>query len=106
MDLPDSDYYLYSLGGFAPCYFYDFTSTFTFELTLNCKIFVDNTNQLATGYKYRDVVDHAQALETDFILGATWSSYLDIHFNIRDMKYLSNANSSVVRTTDPDVMTG
>jgi len=25
MNLPDSDYYLYSLGGFAPCFYFDFT---------------------------------------------------------------------------------
>jgi len=50
MDLPDSDYYLYSLGGFAPCFFYDFTQTYTFELTLNCKLFFDNTTLLTTGY--------------------------------------------------------
>jgi len=34
----DSDYYLYSLGGYAPCYFYDFTKTYTFEIKLECKI--------------------------------------------------------------------
>lgn len=105
MDLPDSDYYLYSLGGFAPCFFYDFTSNYTFEITLNCKIYTDLLN-LQTGYQYRDVVEPAKAASTKFALGASWSSYLDVHFNIRDMKYLSNANRSVWTTTDADVMAG
>jgi len=44
MDLPDSDYYMYSLGGFAPCYFYDFTAVNEFELTLQCQVLVNTTN--------------------------------------------------------------
>jgi len=36
MDRPDSDYYMYSLGGFAPCYYYDFNEVYEFELTLQC----------------------------------------------------------------------
>jgi len=60
MDLPDSDYYLYSLGGFAPCFFYDFTATYTFEITLNCQIY-SNLTALTTGYQYRDVVNAASA---------------------------------------------
>lgn len=52
----DSNYYLYSLGGFAPCYFYDFTKTYTFDVLIQCKVFTNNTLKLMTGYQYRDVV--------------------------------------------------
>lgn len=29
-----------------------------------------------------------------------------MHFNIRDMKYLSNSNETIWTTTDPEVMNG
>ena len=34
MDRPDSDYYTYSLGGYAPCYFYDMTKEYTFDMLI------------------------------------------------------------------------
>lgn len=43
---------------------------------------------------------------THFALAAPFVSQLTLEFNIRDMKYLSNANSTVITTTDPAVMYG
>jgi len=33
---PDSAYYTYSLLGYAPCYFLDFTSTYSVEFYVKC----------------------------------------------------------------------
>lgn len=43
MNEPDSDYYMYSLGGYAPCFFYDFNAVYEFELTLECRLLVNIT---------------------------------------------------------------
>lgn len=42
-DRPDTDFYMYSLGGFAPCYTYDFTQTYDFKLLIQCKVLTDTT---------------------------------------------------------------
>lgn len=111
----DSDYYMYSLGGYAPCYFYDFTQEYTFDMLIQCKILVDTTNEttpvvqgvdrLRAGYQYRDVVTKPNDVQTDFRLGS-WAPELTIKFAVRDMKYLSNSNSSTLTTSDPLVMSG
>lgn len=116
MDRPDTDFYMYSLGGFAPCYFYDMTQKYTFEMLIQCAVLVDTTNltgpspvstdSLKVGYQYRDVVVRPNDKDTEFILGAPWSPDLTIKFSLRDMKYLSNANNSFITTTDVDVMSG
>ncbi len=58
---PDSDYYKYSIPGYDPCYYFDFSLTYTFKFKLYCQIF-DETgfvepNKENIGYKYRDVVE-------------------------------------------------
>jgi len=46
-DKPDSAYYLYSVPGFSPCFFFDFTSKTPFNLgyELNCRT-VNTTGQM------------------------------------------------------------
>lgn len=61
---------------------------------------------MMTGYQYRDVVKEAVVNEPKFTLGAPFSPSLTVSFNIRDMKYLSNSNQTLVTTTDTDVMYG
>ena len=59
MDLPDSDYYLYSLGGFAPCFFFDFTATYDITVTIECQLVTlaaPKPNEIVPGYQYRDVL--------------------------------------------------
>lgn len=59
----DSDYYMYSLGGYAPCYFYDFTATYRFKLLIQCMAKTYNPTDITNprvqqvGYAYRDVVE-------------------------------------------------
>jgi hypothetical protein len=35
-DYPDSEYYIYSIHGYDPCYFLDFTTTYDVHYNLNC----------------------------------------------------------------------
>ena len=56
---PDTDYYLYSLGGFAPCYWYDFTKTYTFQILIQCMMQVPNVLG-NLGYQYRNVIEAPQ----------------------------------------------
>lgn len=106
----DSDYYLYSLGGYAPCFFYNFEKTYTFDFLIQCMVLTENDIVNSTlpqvGYQYRDVVEAATAPARNELLGASWTDSLTVYFNVRDMKYLSNSNQSVVTTTDADVMAG
>ena len=104
MDRPDTDYYMYSLGGFAPCFHYDFYDNHTFEFLIQCKVLTDLTN-LATGFNYRDVISQSTA-ESKFELAASWAPELTVVVEVRDMKYLSHANRSEWTTTDADVMNG
>ena len=60
-DLPDSDYYMYSLQGYAPCFFFDFTATYDITIQLNCLLINSNgvavPNEVSLGYLYRDIVE-------------------------------------------------
>lgn len=54
----DSAYYLYSIPGFSPCFWFDFTAVTHMKYNLNCRP-VDGSSMTAdevTGYEYRDVV--------------------------------------------------
>jgi hypothetical protein len=60
-DRADTTYYRYSIAGYDPCSFFDFSKPLTFKFKLYCQVF-DETgfiepNQENIGYKYRDVVD-------------------------------------------------
>ena len=35
-DYEDSEYYMYSIQGFDPCHFYDFSKEYTFQYKLKC----------------------------------------------------------------------
>jgi hypothetical protein len=60
-DLPDSDYYMYSLQGYAPCFFFDFSATYDITIQLNCMLINSNgvavPNEISLGYLYRDIVE-------------------------------------------------
>ena len=55
----DSDYYKYSIPGFDPCFFFDFSQEYTFKYKLVCKT-IDSNGMVSMkpqsmGYDYRDV---------------------------------------------------
>ena len=57
-DLPDSAYYLYSIPGFSPCYFFDFDTVVPMKYMLECR--TNDGSPMSeyemSGYEYRDVV--------------------------------------------------
>ena len=62
-DKQDSQYYKYSIGGFDPCHFFDFSQQYTINYKLHCQVLDEsgfvNTEQENIGYKYRDVIRQA-----------------------------------------------
>ena len=60
-EFEDSFYYLYSVPGFSPCFWQNFSSSIDVEFTLNCQL-IDTTGLVSMtkgdsiGYPYRDVI--------------------------------------------------
>lgn len=96
----DSFYYLYSIPGFSPCFWYNFNESIQVGFEVNCQQVTENgltTNNRApkVGYPYRDVIRQPSANqlsqvssspETEFTVE---SSPVNVYFDFRDMKYLS-----------------
>lgn len=81
--IPDSEYYLYSLKGYQPCYFLDFTKSYEVKFRLVCQVlneqgFSDISTQ-NLGYTYRDVIEKENSVQSDFQYIATNA---DTKFNI------------------------
>jgi len=57
-EFEDSAYYLYSIPGFSPCFWFDFDGVEPMKYMLNCKSTDENmmNEEEVTGYEYRDVV--------------------------------------------------
>lgn len=56
----DSDEYMYSIRGYDPCFFFNFSLSYEFRFKLECK-YLDSTGLVAIhpyslGYKYEDVI--------------------------------------------------
>ena len=49
-------------------------------------------NEIVPGYQYRDVLKAPRVDHEHFKLAKPFVSQLTLEFNIRDMRYLSNAN--------------
>lgn len=46
----DSDYYVYSIKGFDPCHFFDFTKSYKMKYNLQCRPVDDQALVLPNGY--------------------------------------------------------
>ena len=100
-EFEDSFYYLYSVPGFSPCFWQNFSSSIDVEFTLNCQqIETTGLVSMATGndvgYPYRDVIQSpnmdtqtqvSASSEIEFLEVATTPAR--VTFDFRDMKYLS-----------------
>jgi hypothetical protein len=57
---PDSSYYKYSVGGFDPCHYFDFSKRQTVSFKLYCQVLDElgfiEPNKENVGYIYRDVL--------------------------------------------------
>lgn len=103
----DSAYYMYSLQGYAPCEYFDFSAELTVEVYLNCQLAIfpepdtNTTNVTATvGFEYRDVISAPVAANT--LAATSFTDELTLNFNIRDFRYLSNANTTNKTVIDAD----
>jgi hypothetical protein len=50
---------MYSLGGFAPCFYFDFSATYDITVTIECQLVTlaaVRPNEISPGYQYRDVL--------------------------------------------------
>ena len=101
----DSFYYLYSVPGFSPCFWFDFSTSITVSYTLNCQQvttngLVDMEKGPRVGYQYRDVIKEASvspstlvsssSAETEYAVNGVAAT---VQFDFRDMKYLSQKKS-------------
>lgn len=129
-DRPDTAYYLYSIPGFSPCYFFDFSAgqyspaipEYPLGFRLECRDIAPNGNMAAidpkehTGYEYRDVVEHPQHNEfkyasqnpkTHYAVGpGNYTDPIDLQIEFFDMKYLSQTIVFKQTITDVDILTG
>lgn len=92
---------MYSIPGYDPCFYFDFTKSYTIGYQLVCK-YIDETgmvdvNSENMGYQYRDVIKFATMTnqfnytaenpKTKYtIIGNLFGS---IRLDFRDMKWLS-----------------
>lgn len=107
-DKPDSDYYVYSIQGFDPCFFYDFTKQYTLKYMLQCRpvnekgVVEPNGHPEGVGYKYSDVVTPATsglqegemlykyaAFNNETKLRLLKGQEMTFTIDFRDFKYLS-----------------
>ena len=97
----DTPYYLYSVPGYSPCYYQNFSEPYTVEFTMTCKeVDANGLIEVQTeqaGYEYRDVIEEpefvpfsyvSQNHETSFSVLDETSVLVTIDF--RDFKYLSH----------------
>lgn len=121
-DKEDSDYYVYSIQGFDPCFFYDFTKSYTFKYLLQCRgvnsngVVVPGGHPEGVGYKYKNVVYKnttkplfnykAVNMQTGTKLFEADTPNVTLTFDFRDWKYLSQIERFTSWTDDPDVVVG
>jgi hypothetical protein len=98
----DTPYYLYSVPGYDPCFYLNFSRSYEVKYQLHCRVIneqgiVDEQTDL-TGYKYRDVLASPSYNPFSYVSvnPETEFSVMDtdkviVSFDFRDMKYLSNA---------------
>lgn len=56
-DRPDTVQYLYSVPGYDPCFFLNFSRSYEVKYQLQCRVIDDRgLAQSQTGYEYRDVL--------------------------------------------------
>lgn len=104
----DSEYYVYSIHGFDPCFYFDFSKTYTMKFLLQCRaidekgIVLENGHSEGVGFEYADVI---KAVESGVPEGQDVYKYaavnsltklkvqegqnMTVTWDFRDWKYLS-----------------
>lgn len=116
-DYPDSAYYMYSIHGYDPCYFLDFTKSYDVRFILNCQNIaltgIEDDSGEKVGYEYRDVVstDPFPTLTYSYVnaengVKVNVNDSLLVTIDIRDMKWLSSYARFSTNVTDPLILVG
>lgn len=113
----DTPYYFYSIPGYDPCFYLNFSRSQEIKFNLKCKVIdehgLNDPNVESAGYKYRDVISEpkpqkinyiAQNPETQFAM--MQGHQLIVQFEFRDFKYLTNVMKTQVIIDDPEIMVG
>jgi len=115
---PDTPYYLYSVPGYDPCHFFDFSKSYEIKYKLECRTISDTglvniQESEMTGYEYRDVTRQAAynpfqyvATNPETSFGVMEGEDVQVRFGIRDWKYLSNVYKTEQVVSDPEVLAG
>jgi hypothetical protein len=102
-----------SVEGFDPCFFFDFSSAYTFKYKLNCKSInakgLISLEPSSIGYHYKDLITPIPTFET-LPLGTKArgisNKKITLTFDFRDWKFLSNTQRYQATVTDPEIITG
>ena len=98
------------MGGFEPCWFFDFTKSYTLKFKLNCKA-LDHTGQtdlkeMNVGYSYQDVISIEPVEESAAAPPHIARDRAIVSLEFRDWKWLSNFKRFTSEVTDSDVLNG
>ena len=112
-DREDSPYYLYSVPGYSPCYFLNFTEPYDVQFTINCKPVDSNglveVQREQVGYEYRDVIKEPEFVPFSYVSQNHETSFrvedaqkMMVAIDIRDFKYLSHYKRFSKNFTAPE----
>lgn len=113
----DSPYYMYSIPGYDPCFYFDFSKTADIKFKLTCRS-IDDTgvvelNQQNVGYQYRDVVVPPQEVQFNYVATNPETKFsvlaaqeITATIDFRDWKWLSNYQRFQTLIKDPQVLVG
>ena len=113
----DSPYYLYSVPGYSPCYFLNFTEPYTIEYYMQCKTVDPNgtveVQREQVGYEYRDVIKEPEFVPFSYVTQNHETSFtileadtVTVALDFRDFKYLSHKTRFQTDVTDPKIISG
>ncbi|CDW82059.1 ef hand family protein [Stylonychia lemnae] len=113
----DSPYYLYSVPGYDPCFYLDFTQKQNIGFILTCK-YTDEVSSINSkseniGYQYRDVVQPAQVPEFQYTavnpttqMKTLIGQSAQVQISIFDWKWLSQQANFMKNISDPLILAG
>lgn len=124
-DKEDSDYYVYSIQGFDPCFFFDFTKSYKMKYNLQCRpvdekgVVLPNGHPEGLGYKYSDITIYPNSGLKEGEMLYNYKSFnnktklrllddtnMTVTFDFRDFKYLSQIERFEQIVNDTDIVVG
>ena len=100
----DSIDYIFSIGGYDPCFYLDFTQSHIFKFKIACESLKED---FQLGYKYQNIIktEPIRSLKNSekisYPKDKAW-----VIFDFRDWKWISNFKRYQVEIQDVDVLNG